>query len=199
MSDFLHKLRSGKFKRNDRNNRSYNDSQYRSPQRRNDNDRRKGSKYQPAAAEQITDFVKNAFIEIKSVLENVAVNQKRLAEAYESAVRVHERKADAMEIIAELLKQQLTNGFEPVEDKQRGLGFGPEADVSTDNSDHVLDTDDLDREQFVKQIIGMREEGVSYDRIAQHLESKGVPTFSGKGKWRGQAVSKLCKQMEKSI
>jgi len=195
MSDFLHNLRSGKFKRNDRNNRSYNDPHYRGSHKRNDNDRRKGSRHQPAAAEQLTDSVKNAFAEIKNVLEDIAANQKRLADAYESTVKAHDRKADAMESIAEILKQHLASSFESVADKQGGLESRPQANILADNNTPLFSTENLDREQVHEQILSLRENGTSYDKIAQHLESNGVPTFSGKGKWRGQTVSKLCKQI----
>ncbi|MBI9082419.1 MAG: hypothetical protein JEZ11_02400 [Desulfobacterales bacterium] len=40
-------------------------------------------------------------------------------------------------------------------------------------------------------IRGMRDQGITYEKIARQLETQGVPTVSGRGKWRGQAVSKL--------
>jgi hypothetical protein len=35
---------------------------------------------------------------------------------------------------------------------------------------------------------------MSYAKIAQQLESEGVPTLSGKGAWRGPAVQRLLQQ-----
>jgi len=40
----------------------------------------------------------------------------------------------------------------------------------------------------------MREQGFSYDKIARQLDMDNIPTPSGRGRWRGQAVSKLLKQ-----
>jgi hypothetical protein len=37
----------------------------------------------------------------------------------------------------------------------------------------------------------MRAQGFSYDKIARQLDAGNIPTPSGRGKWRGQAVSKL--------
>ena len=179
MSDFLHSLRSGKFKRTD--NRSYNDPKYRGSNRRSENGRRQGAQHQLAAAEQITASVKDAFTEIKSVLEDIAANQNRLA--------------DAIESIAEILKQRLTNSFEPMADKQSSLEADSGIDVLDDSSKQVVNTENHDHEQLLEQILGLREKGFSYDKIAQQLESEGVPIISGKGKWRGQTVSRLCKQM----
>jgi hypothetical protein len=39
-----------------------------------------------------------------------------------------------------------------------------------------------------------REEGESFDRIAEYLESERVPTISGRGRWRAQSVSRLFNQ-----
>ena len=175
MSDFLHSLRSGKFKRPD--NRSYND---RGSNRRSENDRRQGAQLQLAAVEQITASVKDAFADLKVVLEDIAANQNRLG--------------DGIESIAEILKQSLQNDFEPMADKQGGLAAGSETDVWADSSKQAENAENIDNEQLLEQILDLREKGVSYDKIAQQLESEGVPTISGKGKWRGQTVSRLCKQ-----
>ena len=179
MSDFLHSLRSGKFKRHD--NRSYKDPQNRGSNRRSENDRRQGAQLQLAAAEQMTASVKDAVADIKVVLEDIAANQNRLA--------------DAVESIAEILKQRLQSDFEPMADQQSSLAAGSETDVLADSSKQVVNTENLDHEQLLEQIFVLRKKGVSYDNIAQQLESEGVPTISGKGQWRGQTVSRLCKQM----
>ncbi len=46
---------------------------------------------------------------------------------------------------------------------------------------------------ITQAITELRESGMYFKQIAQHLESKGVPTLSGKGKWSATAVSKLLK------
>jgi hypothetical protein len=40
-------------------------------------------------------------------------------------------------------------------------------------------------------ICQLRSEGFSYAKIADILEAKGIPTVSGKGRWRGQSVQRL--------
>ena len=49
----------------------------------------------------------------------------------------------------------------------------------------------MQRNELQAMIRGLREQGFSYEKIARHLEETQVPTISGRGKWRGQAVSKL--------
>lgn len=52
----------------------------------------------------------------------------------------------------------------------------------------------MDRNQVMKLILDMRSDGASFEDIAQHLHSNGIPTFSGRGRWRKQTVHKLHQQ-----
>ena len=92
MDDFLHNLRSGKLKQPDRSNRSYNDQQYKSGQRRPMVDRRKRDYDNKESFERL-----NA---LKDVLENLADSQKKIADAMETRNQVENRKANALEILA---------------------------------------------------------------------------------------------------
>lgn len=52
---------------------------------------------------------------------------------------------------------------------------------------------DAAREKAMKIIKAQRKKGLSFEKIARHLESQKIPTFSGKGSWRGQTIHKLLK------
>lgn len=107
MDDFLHNLRSGKLKQQDRSNRPYNDPQYKGGQRRPMMDRRKKEFEAKESLERLTV--------LKEVLENLAESQKRIAEAHEARNLVEERKANAMEILAKNLYQMLNPNAENIE------------------------------------------------------------------------------------
>lgn len=49
------------------------------------------------------------------------------------------------------------------------------------------------REEVITQIKTLRKAGSSYDEIANRLDKQGVPTLSGRGKWRKQTVHKILK------
>jgi hypothetical protein len=49
------------------------------------------------------------------------------------------------------------------------------------------------RKNAMKIIAAQRKKGLSFEKIARYLENQKIPTFSGKGKWRGQTVHKLNK------
>ncbi len=53
-----------------------------------------------------------------------------------------------------------------------------------------------DRRSTVETIVELREGGMYFKQIAQHLESNGVPTLSGKGGWNAQMVSRLFKDAD---
>jgi hypothetical protein len=189
MSEFLHNLRSGKFKRNDRNNWSQNDKNYRGSHRRGDADNRKGHPSSQRHDSRSTAF-NEAVSKVKGILEDIATSHARFADAYELKARADERKADALESIAGLLKQRF-GGDKVLADDLTDLASPA---VPSENSADL--NQEQDQEQLLNNILDMRKEGLSYDKIAQHLESEGVPTFSGRGKWRGQAISKLCKEIQ---
>jgi hypothetical protein len=42
-------------------------------------------------------------------------------------------------------------------------------------------------------IQAMRARRSTYDEIAKELMEKGIPTFSGRGKWHAQTIHRLCK------
>ena len=76
-----------------------------------------------------------------------------------------------------------------------------DVEESDDAEDEVFETqaasiDDqsMDRDSVMTLIKSMRERDLSYANIAYELENMGIPTFSGKGKWRGQTVHRLFQQ-----
>ncbi len=50
-----------------------------------------------------------------------------------------------------------------------------------------------DRKKAMQTIKRLRSNGMSYGQITKHLDSKKIPTFSGKGKWHPQTVANLLK------
>jgi hypothetical protein len=112
---------------------------------------------------------------IKKILEDFLTNYKQGLDLDERKAKAEERKADAMEKIVTLLEGQAQPDMilPPAE--------LPEKEPAGSSKDEIH-----------KLISDMRSDGTSYEKIALHLEESGVPTFSGRGKWRGQTVYRLC-------
>ena len=195
MDDFLHNLRSGKLKQQDRS-RSYNDPQYKSGQRRGAMDRRK---------KELEAFERlNA---VKEVLETISETQKRMADAYEERTRAENRKARAMEVLAKNLFQMLNPNAQNVD-----ALFAPEPDPETvpepvQSIEVPSEDDDTEaasapqkltnkQRQALFNLIGeMRDAGTKWEQIARHIAAEGYPTASGKGTWRGVMAKNLYEKM----
>lgn len=181
MSDFLHNLRTGNLKRYDRPRKNYD-----SPQNRNQNDRnygkdRKGNYHKKVhTGDQLQDIKKHLEV---------------IAQTIESNLKAQEKAASALERIALVL--EATTGIKPAatvtpDDIARQPPAEPQATLETD--DQKSEIPDISSDILMETITKMRNDGASFDKIAGELEKRDIPTVSGRGKWRGPAVSKLLKE-----
>jgi len=184
MNDFLHSLRTGKDKRYDRTRRGPDSGPYRPNDRHNSMDKRKRGNYSKSnVAENAYVTIAKLLPPVKSLLETIVANKKDFME-------IEERKAAAMESIA-LHLQKIAGSdnaeSEPVRLQNENTENQTGAMVSEDPDESTppVETDPVD------MIRKMRAQGFSYDKIARQLDTDNIPTPSGRGKWRGQAVSKL--------
>lgn len=192
MDDFLHNLRSGKLKQPDRGRRDYTD--YKGPQRRSTTERRRPDYYAKVTSEN--------FALVKNSLDILTEHQKRIADAMAAREKTEARIADSLEAIATMMRRYwgdqdvLSHPSEPAEpetdgnamdsiipaevvDSHTGIGIGKEK------------SSDEDKPRRRDIIAAMRTDGNSWEKIARHLDDQNIPTVSGKGKWRGQAVKKF--------
>jgi hypothetical protein len=203
MSEFLQNLRAKQNKRYDGNRRQYPNPQYQD--RRNEKDNRK---YQggTTAAETLSAAIVENFPVIKTILEGISENQKRLADAEDRRARAEERKATVLESILDYAKQYFGAGMNlsdintitktPEKPQEKDL-ISKETIMESKPPAESESIDVLTpgREEVLAMIGDMREKGSTYDQIAKHLETSGIATFSRKGKWRGQTVHRLYQKM----
>ncbi len=204
MSEFLQNLRAKQNKRYDGNRRQYPNAQYQD--RRNDKDNRKQQQVVATAVETLSASLAENLPVIKTILEGISENQKRLAEAEDRRARAEERKASVLESIFDYAKQYIGTGInlsamDPIksepENQQPTEQFPKEAGVESESpiESEITQTTFPSRKEVLALIGDMREKGATYDQIAKHLETEGIPTFSRKGQWRGQTVHRLYQKM----
>lgn len=192
MDDFLHNLRSGKLKQQDRGRRDYTD--YKGPQRRAGNERRKPDYYAKVTSEN--------FSLVKGSLDLLAEKQKQIADTMAAGEATNTRIANALEAIVDMMKGYQDKAEVPSPDSEPadvvpetrsidntapkdtmkggpGIGAGKEKHVGSNKPD-MLDI-----------IASMRADGNSWEKIARHMDDRHIPTVSGKGKWRGPAIKKF--------
>ncbi len=209
MDDFLHNLRTGKNKPFDRNRKQFDNNGYKNPERQGPNDNRRKEAFQRSPP---TDH----FPAIKKLLGDITDGQRRQAEIDERRATAEERIASAMEKIAlGFYEKNLTPPAsqpemktdwqsrvvpeveKPVHVSQPVIPEGIGAGKTETASDAIKPG--MDRKSVLEMIGAMRKEQFSYEKIARTLEAQGIPTFSGKGAWHSQTVSKLCHQFHPSL
>jgi hypothetical protein len=187
MNDFLHSLRTGKDKRYDRTKRGNDNMPYRPGDRHNSMDKRKRGNYtKNNAAENAYLTIAKLLPPVKTLLETIVTDKKDFLE-------VEERKAVAMEAIALHLQKLVGSSSGEIDavDMQKET-VDKQTDVAiSENMDEVPALVEISSTDMIRD---MRAQGFSYDKIARQLDTDNIPTHSGRGKWRGQAVSKLLKQ-----
>ena len=186
MNDFLHSLRTGKDKRYDRTRRGNDDAPFRTNDRHNSMDKRKRGNYTKS------NVAENAYVTIAKLLPPVKTLLETIVSDKKDFLKIEERKTEAMESIALCLKK--IAGIDSAENDAVQLQTETE-----DNQTDVAVPEDINEKPApvpaapADMIREMRSQGFSYDKIARALDMENIPTPSGRGKWRGQAVSKLLK------
>ncbi len=202
MNDFLQSLRNGNNRRFDRNRKSYDGHYGSGSDRRKQRDSGFKSFRKNQESEQLTA--------IKKTLETMVEAQRRLADFGERLVKVQERgiragerlakaeerKADSIELLVKHFIEGSVSLPKVVEKEEtpvvKEAAPKPEPRVTAKKPGRKADYGA--RGNALKIIVKMRKEGVSYEKIARHLEAIETPTLSGKGKWHGHAVYRLFQQ-----
>ena len=146
---------------------------------------------------------------IKDLLESVSETQKRIAKAQEARAKSEERKASALEVIANHFIDMMDQARSP----QKGAPARetqPAKEELAAPSSQASTSQDVDREtgnvqakkltaaakKEVFDIVNkMRGDGNSWEKIARNIASRGYPTISGKGSWRGVMAKNLYEKL----
>jgi hypothetical protein len=174
MDDFLYNVRTGNMKNMDKSNRRFDNNRYKSPNRQPARDKRKGYvNYRSLSTDQ--------FSALKEMMAAISGNQ--------------ERQTVAMEKIADLLDRLVNMHSVP---DAVAISSHPSPTVMVDSADAAVEaapsSRPMARAEMVALIHQMRNQGLSYEKIADEFESKQISTLSGRGKWRGQTIYRLFKE-----
>ena len=194
MDDFLHNLRTGKNKPFDRTRKQFDNNGYKNPDRQGPNDNRRKDAFQRTPPV-------DHFPAIKILLGDITEAQRSLADIYERRATAEERIASALEKIASSFFEK--NPAAPAAGLEKSTA--PDSRIIPETmagkKDGAADAikSGMNRESVLEVIGDLRKEQFSYEKIARTLEAQGIPTFSGKGAWHSQTVSKLCHQFHPSL
>lgn len=192
MNDFLHNLRSGKMQRPERHRKPYAGHQKTGHERGKAKDFRNGRYGKNIEAEKLN--------KITQIIASIAESQKLIAASQERKAKAEERKADILESFVELIKQIVSpDSLKPdsskTDNKSADLETNLAPEVMLQKIDQPEKPNDADKKKTLELIHSMRKDGVSYEKVANYLDSNKIPTFSGRGKWRGQTIHRLCNKV----
>ena len=178
MDDFLHNLRSGKYKRKVKDRRQYEGPNYKGTERRTGRDRRNG------VIERLESSLSELVPEVKSTMTSLLELQKRMVALLEENLKSETRKVRALEGLTAAVSELASAKVSP-------MGGGALAGYP--EPEPTVQISESERKDIEQKIIQLRDDGLSYEKIARSLMETRTPTFSGKGKWHGQTVQKIYK------
>ncbi len=187
MSDYYQNYRSG-----NRPPRTYENGVYNPQDRQNPNFRRKNpNQRRSEGSEQLEAMLRDLLPVMSKTLEAITDHQRRLTDEVENKVRTEERKVTALEVIAASLRKHLVGDMEIEE--------SPQPVIAIENEENTVieppaSSGEMTRENIVQIIHEMYDAGSTYNEIAQYLENKNIPTFSGRGNWHAQTIHRLYKE-----
>ncbi len=202
MNDFLHNLRSGKMQRPERHRKPYAGHQKTGHERGKAKDFRNGRYGKNIEAEKLN--------KITQIIASIAESQKLIAASQERKAKAEERKVDILESFVELIKQIVSpDSLKPdsskpdssktdsskTDNKSADLETNLAPEVMLQKIDQPEKPNDANKKKTLDLIQSMRKDGMSYEKVANYLDSNKIPTFSGRGKWRGQTIHRLCNKV----
>ncbi|TWI72245.1 recombinase [Desulfobotulus alkaliphilus] len=196
MNEFLKNLRSSQKDRSQGAGRSSQES-YGNQERRAAYDRR--SQQKKSTAQVGEDFFKRTeeiLVGIHMLLQGMNETMGRLADARERSADVEDRKLALLEAMLPLTLDALkvvAEGWSPAvmsPGNQEKEGGPPEQERE---APVLKKLSGEEKKEIIKKIRSLREQGYTYDQIAEYLENNRVPTFSNKGKWHAQTIHRLCR------
>ncbi len=198
--------------------------------------------FQNGSGESVSTISVEMLDTILSLVRIMATNQELLLDAQERRVAAEERKANALESIAEYFSSLSIQDDLQTEDGMMGMdkSFREEGEKLSAESCHVGNSTEicsesepdasqikkretancrppdtekkekssdipsvaardkkiLSREEAMEVIHRMRNQGATFNQIAEYFIENGQPTFSGKGKWHAQTIHRLLQKQK---
>ena len=147
------------------------------------NQRRNGFHRKKSGPDINTEAFNEALKIIKERLQHISDTQDRMAALQEKSLLAEERQAEAMERVAACVTQLIDASSAPE----------TKADMP-ENTRQTEEAVDKEGPSAFETIKHMRDSGVTFGKIADHLNGEGIPTITGADLWNRMSVSKYYKE-----
>ncbi len=184
MNDFLRNLRSARKKNPSDPKRNLDGHYYPQTDRRYIRDRRS---HYSENLEALFKYLKDDFLmqigdnvsDITHLLEKIQLQNSMRIEA-------QIRQYNAVAVFFDSLNR-LINSKESTPSSSEDLKEKPEITASYASGTHYT------KDEILSIIRTMRDQGSTFAAIAEYLDQRNIPTFSGRGKWHAQTIHRLCR------
>ena len=199
MDDFIYNVRTGNIKNMNKPNRRFDNNRFKGHDRPYKSNNRHPAKEQRKGYVNYRSLSTDQFSVLKELLGTISDNQKRQVTLAESVASTQERQTAAIEKIAEYLGKLIKAPLEPPQHITSPQPTEtPEPTETTKpietKRNETAPTQPKTRSELVALITQMRDQRLSYDKIASEFEIRQIPTLSGRGQWRGQTIYRLFKE-----
>ncbi len=181
MDDFLKNLRSSHKKDIPLPRKNIDGNYYPQKDRRIQIDRRTSTSFpnNETLAQQLGDALPEILENTTTLTEQVAKLAATNELLAESKIRQQNAIADFFNTLNKIVS----------EDTETKISGDPPKNITTSYASGTHYTKD----EIMSIIQNMRNQGATFSVIADYLQEKGMPTFSGKGEWHAQTIHRLCK------
>ncbi|MCW7753733.1 recombinase family protein [Desulfobotulus sp. H1] len=198
MNDFLKNLRSTHKDR--MQGRGTHEASYPHPERRGGYDRRTPQSRKPShlASTEVLQNISEALLGIHGLLQGLSDTAERIAEARERHADAEERKLSILEGLLPIAQDFFHVSAAPSAIFPEKTGSDTVGKVAREKGTEgeepiVRKMSRAEKKHIITKIKDLRQEGATYEQIAEYLERNNVPTFSNKGKWHAQTIHRLCR------
>lgn len=147
------------------------------------NHRRNGFHRKKSGPDINTEAFNETLKTIRERLQYISETQDRMVALQERGVRAEERQASAMEQVVACLKQLFA------------ASTAPDMEENTpEKTREIEEPVDQESTSALGTITHLRDKGITFGKIADHLNAEGIPTITGAGLWNRMSVSKYYKE-----
>jgi hypothetical protein len=186
-------------RKNGYNKNSYDRNYKKNYQNQNQQDRMQKQPAYSVPLAQLEDLLNDNLVSLKKLMEQFIETQKHLLENEQKRSRLEDEKAANLKNIADMLAMLInrqvnidTQTHQPQQASSISNSLDGNTACSLPNHEYYRYIT-VNRNDVIQKIFTLREQGLTYRLIAEHLEMKGIPTFSGRGGWHAQTIANLIK------
>ncbi|SLM33002.1 conserved hypothetical protein [Desulfamplus magnetovallimortis] len=192
MNEFLKNLRNVQRSNNQRysggsTRKEVDGNYYPGKERRKVKDRRKQQQQEESLC--IEELINEAIPSINSYMAKIADSLERLTEQNETLIDAKIKQCRSMDLFFNTISTKLDDKIS-ISIEDNGSFTSPGGEICINNRSEKRHT----KNEVIAMIKDMRKNSATFSEIAESLQEKGIPTFSGRGAWHAQTIHRLCKK-----